>query len=534
MEKTPHPVVRCLLFGDPELKTADSEDAVRLRHGVALVAYLAHAPRPVPRRQLAALLWPDADDRTARARLRRLAYRLEEAAGAPLFAADGESLSLRAGAVYCDSIEFARFARGWISGAKQAELAEAVAWAEAARLTLLEGMDLGSTDFEEWVRALRIELRHLLSRLLDRLAQALGQRGDHDQAIAMAEALLSLDPCNEPGHVLLMRLQAARGNPAGVEAAFVRCADVLRAEFGIKPGPQTEAAYLEVRADLLRAKASSHQAPELRFAESAQGTVAYAVLGDGEETVLVCPGFVSHIEIAWELPALRDMLTSLAARFRVLVFDRRGTGLSERLDANASAASAVSDILAILDDAGIRATWLFGASEGGPIALTLAAEHRERVRGLLLFGAMAKGSACAAYPWALPDAAYDVWLERLVAQWGGPAGIDTFAPGSQHDLALRAWWARMLRHGTSPAGLRRVLGGLRDVDVRAILGRIAAPTLVMHRRGDRAVRQEAGRYLAEHIAGARFVLLEGDDHWWWCGDHRAVLAAMLDFLPPPE
>jgi pimeloyl-ACP methyl ester carboxylesterase len=161
--------------------------------------------------------------------------------------------------------------------------------------------------------------------------------------------------------------------------------------------------------------------------------------------------------------------------------------------------------------------------------MRLALDRPERVQGLCLFGSLARGSAAPDYPWALPAAAYDVWLQQLVAGWGGPVGIETFAPSEQHDPALRAWWARIVRHAASPGGLQTILGGLRDADLRAELGRIAVPTLVVHRRGDRAVRFQAGEHLAQSIPGAVWRPLEGVDHFWWCGDTAPVIQEILAF-----
>ena len=257
--------------------------------------------------------------------------------------------------------------------------------------------------------------------------------------------------------------------------------------------------------------------------------MAYATLGAGKDTLVISPGFVCHIEIALEHPAFRAFVEALADRFRVIVFDRRGVGLSERLRATSTPAAMAADIAAILDHAGVPRAWLFGSSEGGLGAMRLAVDHPERVQGLCLFGSLARGSAAPDYPWALPAAAYDVWLQRLIAGWGGPVGIETFAPSEQHDPALRAWWARLVRHAASPGGLEAILGGLRNADLRADLGRIGVPTLVMHRRGDKAVRFEAGEHLARNIPGAVWHPLEGVDHFWWCGDSAAVVRAILKF-----
>jgi pimeloyl-ACP methyl ester carboxylesterase len=133
-------------------------------------------------------------------------------------------------------------------------------------------------------------------------------------------------------------------------------------------------------------------------------------------------------------------------------------------------------------------------------------------------------------PHALHAEQYDAWLQQLVSAWGGPAGIETFAPSLAGDAKTRAWWAGLLRAASSPGAIKGVLEALRDTDVRHLLKKIAVPTLVLHRRGDRAVRIGAGRHLADHIPRARFVELDGADHWAFAGDQRAVLDSVRQFV----
>ena len=520
-------------FGGPSLSVDGQEVRLSLKHGFALLAFLAHAGAPVPRARLADLLWPGADEAAARARLRRLAYRVEAVVGHRLFEGDGDRLGLRANAMATDLLEFARDARRLIGtpGTPDPEIPDAML--DAASRPLLHGVDLDSAVFEEWLRERTLEHEHLLARVLAQRIDALANAGRAQAALLQAERLIALDRCCEPSYVALMRLHALAGNASGVDATFLRCAQELRDEFGGKPGAATERAYLALMQEVESRdgiQSGLDAALPVRFAGAAHDTVAYASIGSGPEAIVVIPGFISHIEIGWEQPDIRDFLQALARTHTVLVFDRRGVGLSERLGANCSAEAAVADVLSILDHAGIQRAWLFGSSEGGPIALRLAADHADRVRGVMLIGAMAKGSADDDYPWALPPAAFDAWMAKMQAAWGGPADIEMFAPSAKDDPRMRAWWGRMLRHATSPSGMRHTLHALRDVDVRAELARIRVPTLVMHRRGDLAVRFEAGRYLARSIPGARWRPLEGDDHWWWCGDTGPVLREMRSFL----
>lgn len=519
------------VFGVPALVVKGRETRLSLKRAVALLAYLSFNAGPVPRTDLAAMLWPEADETVGRTRLRRLVYNIEDVVGRGILESENDCLALMARPVEVDALRFAQFARRAVEAATFDEgiLAEARKWVARARCPLLQGISFGSEAFDDWLLAASIEHEHLLARLLERTIDALGTRREFATALDLAEILIGLDVYREPSYVLLMQLHALQGHRAGVEATYTRCAEVLRAEFGVKPGPNTEQAYVRMSEDLKFALSERVEPPSVRFAEGGQGAVAYTMLGTGEQTLVLSPGFVCHIEIALEHPRFRAFVDALAGRFRVILFDRRGVGLSERLHATGTPAAMAADMLAILDHAGVSRAWLFGTSEGGLGAIRLAVDQPDRVQGLCLFGSLARGSAAPDYPWALTAASFDVWLRYLVAAWGGPADIETFAPSEKDDPALRAWWARMLRHAASPGGIETILTGLRDADLRADLGRIGVPTLVMHRRGDRAVRFEAGQHLARNIPGAVWQPLEGVDHFWFCGDSAAITKAILSF-----
>jgi pimeloyl-ACP methyl ester carboxylesterase/DNA-binding SARP family transcriptional activator len=532
--KPPTPAAQALelqVFGVPRLLVNGREIKLPLKRAHALLVYLAFNGEPLPRAHLAAVLWPDADEALGRTRLRRLLYTLEQAMPANIWLADSEHLALARDALATDALEFAQFARRVVTAPdwNETTLNESLQWARLARRPLLQGIAFGSEVFDDWLRAIVIEHEHLLMRLLERVIDALALRGHYSPAHELAEALIALDTFREPSYVLLMQLHAQQGHHAGVEASYARCADQLRAEFGIRPSPSTEDAYLRLTQDLRQPAASAAQRRSIHFAEAEHGAVAYTVLGSADQAIVISPGFVCHIEIALEYAPFRAALEALAQRFKVLLFDRRGIGLSERLRATGTPAAIAADIAAILDHAGIRKAWLFGSSEGGLGAMQLAIDQPHRVEGLCLFSTLARGSFATDYPWALPPAAYQVWLQRLTAGWGGPVSIETFAPSEKENPALRAWWARLLRHAASPGTLETVLGGLRNADIRADLHRIHVPTLVMHRRGDLAVRFEAGQHLAAHIPGAQWLPLDGADHFWWCGDSGPVVGAIVDF-----
>ena len=304
---------------------------------------------------------------------------------------------------------------------------------------------------------------------------------------------------------------------------------MLADELGVAPSRETQSEYARLRGALT---APQMFPPAIRFAAVEDGSVAYSIFGSGPPLVLV-PGFVAHIEMAWEEQRSADFLKRLAETYQVIIFDRRGLGLSERLGVRPSIDSAVSDIRTILDHAGIAHAVIFGASEGGPIALRLAAEAPERVASLILYGTLARGTWADDYPFALKPAAFETWRAQLMSGWGKPASIEVFAPGAAHEPALRAWWARLLRQAATPVSIGQVLRALAETDVRALLPRVTAKALVLHRRGDRAVRFGAGEHLARNLPHATFVPLEGNDHFWWLGEQDALFDAIRRHAADP-
>ncbi len=266
--------------------------------------------------------------------------------------------------------------------------------------------------------------------------------------------------------------------------------------------------------------------PETRYAESSDGVqIAYQVLGDSELDLVLAPGFVSHVEHSWDEPALSRFLRRLASFARLIVFDKRGTGMSDRdpNDASPLLEDRVRDIAAVMDAAGSAKAAVMGISETAAMALLFAATHPERTTAIIAYGAWTNGSAATpAYPWT-PTSDDDEWLEDLRRNWGrGAMFIDAIVPSLVDDPRYEAWYAKLERLAASPGAAVALARMAMQIDVRDILPTIRVPTLVLHRRDDQAIPIEDGRYIADRIAGARFVELPGRDHWPWIGDDRAI------------
>jgi pimeloyl-ACP methyl ester carboxylesterase len=268
----------------------------------------------------------------------------------------------------------------------------------------------------------------------------------------------------------------------------------------------------------------------VHFAVSGEGHIAWRTLGDGPVDILVAPGFVSHLDMRFGVRAVVRFDVQLARHARLIFFDKRGVGLSDRVSQPRTLAQTAADMAAVLDAAGSRRTVLFGVSESGPACALFAATYPERTAALAVFGSFAKGIRSEDYPWLPPREVYDRWVDQIVGEWGGPASIELFAPNESHDPEIREAWARYLRAAATPSGMRAILEAMREIDVREVLPAIRAPTVVMHRRGDRLVRYPAGEDFARRIPGARFRLLEGDAHWWFVGDTQPMIDEIAGLL----
>jgi pimeloyl-ACP methyl ester carboxylesterase/DNA-binding CsgD family transcriptional regulator len=270
--------------------------------------------------------------------------------------------------------------------------------------------------------------------------------------------------------------------------------------------------------------------PPVRYAANGGVHLAYQVVGEGPVDVLFIHGFISHVEAAWENDEFAAFFRRLGALARVILFDKRGVGLSDRIQGAPNLEQVVADALCVLDAAGSAQAMVMGTSEGGAAAVLLAAMHPERVRGLVLYGALPVVVQREGQPeWATPPERFERMLETMRRTWGGPWAVENFAPSRAHDAGFREWWARTLRAASSPASVQAVLTLVSQVDIRALLPQVRTRTLVIHKAGDRLVRVEAGRYLAEHLGDARLVVLPGADHIYFV-ESEGILAAVAEFL----
>jgi pimeloyl-ACP methyl ester carboxylesterase/DNA-binding SARP family transcriptional activator len=533
------PAVELRLAAYPEVRLHGRPAALKLKRGLALLAYLAETGRKAARAQLAELLWPDAPGATGRTRLRRLCHEVNGALDAELLVGDGDAVWLAAadGAVQSDLARVRAAAMQVLTAPDQPQSRASLDLLCAPEAcAVLEGFAIDSDAFDGWLATHRIEHERLVLRALGSIGHHLLQSGQPGLAADAAARLVRRDPFAEAGHALLLQAHAQLGDAGAVESAYFACADLLRTELGIRPSAQIESAYAAAVARLAAppddAPPDPARMPPIRFAEAADGVVAYLELGSPKApcgTLVILFGIWSHLEVAWEEPVIRGVLQRLATRFRVVLMDRRGIGLSERVAHQQLVGAGAQDVEAVRQCLGEERIWLFGNSLGGAVAIEYAATHPQHVQGLVLYAAGARGSWAPHYPWAPTEAQHQAWQEKIRSGWGGATSLEQFAPSVAGQEAARAWWARLMRQSASRNGLAAHIGAFAKADVCERLRHIAAPTLVIQREGDRIVRAGASRYISERISGAQLALLPGDDHLMWFGDTDAVIGRLEGF-----
>ena len=270
--------------------------------------------------------------------------------------------------------------------------------------------------------------------------------------------------------------------------------------------------------------------PETRYASSDGINIAYQVVGKGPIDLVVVPGWMSNIEVFWEEPSVARFYMRLAEFSRLLLFDKRGTGLSDRITDVSTLEQRMDDVRAVMDAVGSKRAALLGYSEGGPMCALFAATYPERVTALIMVGSYARRIKAPDYPAGAEDRFIDAFLHSIEHEWGTAVGLDIRAPSTVDDPRFRQWWARFLRQSASPSAALALTRANLQIDIRHVLPSIRVPALILHARGDRTTSVESGRYLAQNIPGAKLVVYESDDHLPFCVGADTILQNVQEFL----
>lgn len=269
--------------------------------------------------------------------------------------------------------------------------------------------------------------------------------------------------------------------------------------------------------------------PATRYAKSGDIHIAYHLFGNGPANVILMPGFVSHIDNYWDEPSLNRYLSQIGSRARMAMFDKRGTGMSDKVDALPGMDERMDDVRAVMDAVGFETAFVMGVSEGGSLAALFAAHHPERCDGLILYGAFAQFKH-----WIPDEESLQQLFDYIESHWGSGQSLPHFAPSVAEDPEFVRWWGKFERLGGTPGATISLMKMNSRIDVSHVLPSIQVPTLVIHRSGDVLIDIEGGRQLAGEIPGAQYVELPGTDHLPFVGDNRdEITDAILRFLEHP-
>ena len=276
----------------------------------------------------------------------------------------------------------------------------------------------------------------------------------------------------------------------------------------------------------------SKSTPDTRYVQNGDVNIAYQVLGDGPVDIVFVMGWVSHLEYFWKHHLFASFLERIASFSRLILFDKRGTGLSDRVPLSGlpTLEQRMEDVHAVMDAVGSERAILVGVSEGGPMCSLFAATYPERTAGLVMIGTYAKRIRDDEYPWAPTEDQREAFFELMQNEWGGPVGIDERAPSMARDAEFREWWATYLRMGASPGAAVALTKMNAEIDVRGVLPSVRVPTLVIHRSGDMCLKVEEGRFVAAQIPDSKYVELGGIDHLPFVGDSQEIIDEIEQFV----
>jgi DNA-binding SARP family transcriptional activator len=556
-QDAPSPFAEVRLLGPVELGRQDgSSTAVGSRLERTLLAALAvNAGLVVSTDALVEALWGSSPPASARHALHVHASSLRRRLGlrpSPLEARPSGYV-LRLGPDQLDTERFEALAatgRAELASDQPLRAAEIL---EAA-LTVWRGPALADVP---WERVAETEVARLEeSRRAteeDRLDAELAA-GRSERAAAMAEALVAAEPLRERRWGQLMLALYRGGRQADALGRYVLVRDLLREQLGVDPGPALQELHRRVltqdpELDAARPVpnvSAVTETPVTQFARRGTCALAYQVLGDGPADLVFIPGFTGHLEVRWEDPGLSRLFRRLAASSRLVLLDKRGTGMSDRGGGYPPLPQHVDDVLAVMDAVGSRRAALFGVLDGAAIALLTAVAHPDRVAGVATYAAVAALDATRSSltggqplrylsppdhpaPGVTPEAR--ATLETVVSrQLDADEVLPLWAPSRVGDAAFSRWLTRYLRMGAGVGGAAEIARRWLELDLRATLPDVAAPTLVLHRRDDRAIDPDNARFLAEQIPNARLALLPGEDTILWAGDVDAIAAEVQAWL----
>jgi DNA-binding SARP family transcriptional activator/pimeloyl-ACP methyl ester carboxylesterase len=516
------------------------------RTRAVLAVLLVHANQVVSSDRLIEELWPGHPAGKAadslQVRISELRKALRSAGEAERLATRSPGYLLRVTPGELDARQFEKLAAAGNAALAASDAATAAQRLDQA-LDLWRGPALAGLEAVPSVRAEAGRLEEERLAALESRAEAMLACGRHRDLIAELETLTAAHPLRERFWSQRMLALYRAGRQADALRAYRELRDILVGELAIEPGPELR----ELHARILRqdpgldgpavvppAGPAGHSVPQTRYARTADDIhIAYQVIGEGDRDIVFVPGLMSHLELLWEDHQTSDFFRRLSRLGRLIMFDKRDTGLSDRGPGEMSLEERMEDLRAVMHAAGSRRAVLFGYSEGAPMSILFAATYPERVTALILGSASARWFPAPGYPCGQGTEEMFAGLGDIAAhRWGQGASIEWYMPSRADSARARELFGRFERMAINPSAFLRMMRMIRDIDVRAVLPALHVPTLVIQRLDDRITPPCHGRYLASHIAGARYFEQPGDHSLRFAasGNFEELVAELTGFL----
>jgi DNA-binding SARP family transcriptional activator/pimeloyl-ACP methyl ester carboxylesterase len=516
------------------------------RTRAVLAVLLVHANQVVSSDRLIEELWPGHPAGKAadslQVRISELRKALRSAGEAERLATRSPGYLLRVTPGELDARQFEKLAAAGNAALAASDAATAAQRLDQA-LDLWRGPALAGLEAVPSVRAEAGRLEEERLAALESRAEAMLACGRHRDLIAELETLTTAHPLRERFWSQRMLALYRAGRQADALRAYRELRDILVGELAIEPGPELRELHarilrqdprLDGPAVVLPAGPAGHSVPQTRYARTADDIhIAYQVIGEGDRDIVFVPGLMSHLELLWEDHQTSDFFRRLSRLGRLIMFDKRDTGLSDRGPGDMSLEERMEDLRAVMHAADSRRAVLFGYSEGAPMSILFAATYPERVTALILGSASARWFPAPGYPCGQGTEEMFAGLGDIAAhRWGQGASIEWYMPSRADSARARELFGRFERMAINPSAFLRMMRMIRDIDVRAVLPALHVPTLVIQRLDDRITPPCHGRYLASHIAGARYFEQPGDHSLRFAasGNFEELVAELTGFL----
>jgi pimeloyl-ACP methyl ester carboxylesterase/DNA-binding SARP family transcriptional activator len=515
------------MFGPLRLVLADRTLRSRELGGAKprqlLEVLLLERGRPVSKDRIADCLWGERLPRSTVGTIETYVSQLRRLLGRGVIRTESGGYRIPVEAVSTDVDAFEALVRDAAAATGERRRA-----ALGAALDVADGELLADEPYPSWVLGPREHYRVRRWQAQLEFAECCVELGEFDVALAAADEVLAGEPTSERAHRVGMLAAYHGGDRASALLRYARCRAQLIDALGVPPSAQTVSLHDEI---VQGGSAAQVAAAPIRYADSCGIRIAYQVVGDGPVNLMFVPSFVTNLGSTWDDPRYARFLRRLASMTRLVLFDKRGTGLSDPVVDVPTPDQRTADVRSVLDAAGSERAVLFGVCGGGSQCVRFAAEHPDRTAGLVLFGAAARIINSHDYPWGWPPEKHTAFLAAFEQAWLTGGRPERRNPGLAADPRYRDWFARYVRLAASPFTARQLAEANARADVRDLLPNVRAPCLVMVRTEDVWLNAENSRYLAARIPGARLVELTGVDHDPWVGDIEPVLAALREFLP---